>query len=87
MKPLLASLLLAIALPAAAGTSVRGHVRSDGTYVAPHVRSSPNNIKFDNYSAKGNTNPFTGQRGSGPSELYPSAPRSPAPRPISPYGR
>ena len=30
--------------------SVKGYFRSDGTYVRPHVRSSPNAFKFDNYS-------------------------------------
>lgn len=31
-------------------TSVQGYFKSNGTYVAPHVRSSPNGLKFDNYS-------------------------------------
>ena len=30
--------------------SVRGYYRSDGTYVRSHVRSSPNALKYDNYS-------------------------------------
>lgn len=28
---------------------VRGYTRSDGTYVAPHVRSSPDSYKWNNY--------------------------------------
>jgi len=28
---------------------VRGYYRSDGTYVRPHIRSSPNTYKWDNY--------------------------------------
>lgn len=32
-----------------AQTYVKGHTRKDGTYVAPHVRSSPNKTKVDNY--------------------------------------
>lgn len=47
----------------AAQVSVRGYVRKDGTYVAPHVRSSPDSYKFNNYSSKGNTNPYTGAVG------------------------
>ena len=43
---------------------VNGYVRSDGTYVQPHFRSSPNSTQYDNYSTRGNTNPYTGQRGS-----------------------
>jgi hypothetical protein len=42
---------------------VRGYVRKDGTYVAPHYRSSPNGTKADNYSARGNYNPHTGKPG------------------------
>lgn len=29
--------------------SVRGYYKSNGTYVAPHVRSNPNGLKSDNY--------------------------------------
>lgn len=44
-------------------TRVRGTVRKDGTYVATHVRTAPNKTKTDNYSTKGNTNPYTGKKG------------------------
>jgi hypothetical protein len=43
--------------------SVRGYYRSNGTYVAPSYRSHPNHTVTDNYSFKGNTNPYTGQEG------------------------
>ncbi len=33
--------------------SVKGYYKSNGTYVAPHVRSNPNGLKSDNYSYKG----------------------------------
>ena len=42
---------------------VNGYVRRDGTYVAPHYRSSPNSTQLDNFSTEGNTNPYTGQQG------------------------
>lgn len=78
MKALiLTAALLGTALTASAQVSVNGYLRNDGTYVAPHVRSNPNGYQFDNYGARGNTNPYTGQRGTAPSELYPSAPRTP----------
>jgi hypothetical protein len=32
--------------------NVRGYTRSNGTYVAPHVRSSPDSTKSNNYGAK-----------------------------------
>ena len=52
-----------VSAPVIADQYVKGHTRSDGTYVAPHYRSTPNNVQYDNYSTKGNTNPYTGQRG------------------------
>ncbi|MFA6096842.1 MAG: hypothetical protein WC788_04410 [Candidatus Paceibacterota bacterium] len=36
---------------------------SIGRYVQPHYKTSPNKTKFDNYSTKGNFNPFTGKKG------------------------
>lgn len=56
---------LSIALlsaPAFAQVVVDGHYRRDGTYVQPHIRSSPNEYRFDNYNAQGNINPNTGER-------------------------
>lgn len=44
-------------------TSVRGHTKRDGTYVQPHHRKAPNSSKQDNYSTKGNVNPYTGKEG------------------------
>lgn len=42
---------LMMAGAAVAQVQVRGHTRSDGTYVAPHTRSAPNNSTYDNRSA------------------------------------
>ncbi len=47
-----------------AATKVRGYYKKSGTYVAPHYRSDSNSIKSDNYSSKGNYNPYTGKKGS-----------------------
>jgi len=46
-----------------ADVSVRGYQRSDGTYVQPSHRSDPNGNANDNWSTKGNTNPYTGKEG------------------------
>ena len=44
--------------------SVKGYYKpSTGRYVAPSYRTSPNNYKFDNYSTKGNYNPYSGKKG------------------------
>jgi len=64
MKLLIALVAVSMAMPAYAGsTYVKGHVRKDGTYVAPHVRTTPNQTKLDNYSTRGNYNPYTGKQG------------------------
>ena len=37
--------------------------QKDGTYVEPHRATNPDNTKVNNYSAKGNVNPYTGKEG------------------------
>lgn len=54
---------LAGATEASADQYVNGYMRGDGTYVQPHYRSSPDGSTFNNYSTRGNTNPYTGERG------------------------
>lgn len=45
-------------------THVRGYYKpSTGHYVAPHYKTTPNHSKFDNFSTKGNYNPYTGKKG------------------------
>ena len=56
--------LCLLSYPCFSDQYVSPYVRSDGTYVEGHMRSSPNNSTFDNYSSRGNTNPYTGERGS-----------------------
>ncbi len=63
MKLLFAVLALSLSTAAFADTYVRGHTTQNGTYVEPHYRSAPNNTSYDNYSTKGNTNPYSGQEG------------------------
>ena len=59
----MAAIVAVFASSAFADVYVRGYTRSDGTYVQPHYRSSPNSTTLDNYSTRGNTNPYTGKRG------------------------
>ena len=63
MKTIFSVLLAAFAAQAMAQTYVNPHVRSDGTFVQGHVRSSPNGTTSDNFSTRGNVNPYTGQAG------------------------
>jgi hypothetical protein len=68
MKKQLAIISLLLALTAGgafAQVHVRGHVnRKTGTYDAPHYRTAPDHSRLNNWSTKGNYNPFTGKRGS-----------------------
>ena len=65
MKRIALALIAALLLPVGATAQVRvkGYVNKNGTYVAPHYRSKPNSTKLDNYSTKGNVNPYTGKTG------------------------
>ena len=42
---------------------VDGYYRSDGTYVKGHWRSDPDGDPSNNWSTKGNENPYTGKKG------------------------
>ena len=48
---IVASSLLATANTASAYVSVNGYFKSNGTYVAPHIRTSPDSYTFNNFSA------------------------------------
>lgn len=85
MKALLLILMSAVSVSAFSADQVRGYMRKDGTYVAPHMRSAPNQYKFDNYSSQGNANPYTGQRGYDRNE-FSNPPSYNQPRRSDPYG-
>ena len=59
----LACFVAAWNIPAFAYQYVHGYTRSSGTYVRPYNRSSPNGTVTDNFSYKGNLNPYTGAVG------------------------
>jgi|KBSMisStaDraftv2_1062788.scaffolds.fasta_scaffold286043_3 hypothetical protein len=40
-----------------------GYTTSRGTVVQPYVATNPNGTQRDNFSASGNTNPYTGSVG------------------------
>ncbi len=65
MKILISFLILLSSIESIilADTYVRGYTKSNGTYVAPHYRSDANNTKSDNWSTRGNKNPYTGKYG------------------------
>lgn len=60
------TLIFAFAIFSAAAnaeTQVNGYYRSNGTYVAPHYRSSPDSSYNNNWSTSPNVNPHTGSVG------------------------
>ncbi len=63
---------------------VDGHTRKDGTYVAGHHRSTPDNTTSNNYSTRGNTNPYTGQQGT-VDPFKPQEPRAFQPQQSDPF--
>jgi hypothetical protein len=67
-------LLIGLAGQARADDYVRGYLRSNGTYVSGHYRSSPDSTVTNNYSFYGNSNPYTGSIGR---NHYYDAPSSP----------
>ena len=44
-------------------TTVSGYQKSNGTYVQGYTRTSPNSTNWDNFSTRGNSNPYTGSTG------------------------
>ena len=43
--------------------SVRGYTNRRGTYVAPYRRTNADRTQRNNYSTRGNSNPYTGKNG------------------------
>jgi hypothetical protein len=62
---LLLLLGLVVATPAISQSShyVRGYTTKNGTYVAPHYQTNPDSSRLNNWSTKGNINPYTGKPG------------------------
>ena len=56
-------LFLFTSITFAKSVHVKSSVTKSGTYRSAHYRTSPNKTKFDNWSMKGNINPYTGKTG------------------------
>ncbi|MFS0489524.1 hypothetical protein [Leadbetterella byssophila] len=54
-------------------TFQNGYLKSNGTYVKPHYKTTSNGTNWDNYSTKGNVNPYTGSNGSRARDYSPAA--------------
>lgn len=54
--------LIIPALVQAKDVRIKGYFRKDGTYVRPHVRSSPDQYKWNNYGPSTNSNQLMNPR-------------------------
>ncbi|MBE3021323.1 hypothetical protein [Campylobacter sp. 7477a] len=45
------------------GSFTSGYITKKGKYVAPHFKSNRDGTMKNNYSTKGNRNPYTGKKG------------------------
>lgn len=50
---------------------VSGYTRRDGTHVRAYTATDPNSTRNDNFSTRGNTNPYTGEAGTKPRDGEP----------------
>lgn len=51
----------------------KGYVKKNSTYVQGHKKTVPNKTNHDNFSTKGNYNPYTGKVGTKPKDYTPAA--------------
>lgn len=56
-------LILMVSSVSQADTWVNGYSKRDGSYVQGHFRTSPDSNPYNNYSTKGNVNPYNGHTG------------------------
>ena len=48
----------------------RGYMKKNGTYVSGYHRTSADHTRINNYSTRGNINPYTGKKGYKPLTKY-----------------
>lgn len=70
---------------------VNGHYRSDGAYVQGHMQTNPDGNRNNNWTTRGNVNPYTGQPGyrdpeRAPGYVAPTVPNYYQPAPAPNYG-
>lgn len=65
MKKLLIPLIFLFACNStlAASHSVKGYTKKNGTHIAAHRQTNADKSKANNWSTKGNVNPYTGKKG------------------------
>lgn len=67
MKKLISFFIIAIfsftAINETSAKYVKSYIKKNWTFVSWHFKTSSNKVKFDNYSAKWNYNPYTWKKG------------------------
>ena len=72
MKYLMVILSLMLFATSAEAEMVGGYVKKNGTYVAPSYRTKADSSLYNNYSTKGNVNPYSGKKGYKPAIKSPT---------------
>lgn len=72
-KLIFSAIALLFCVTAFSQTYVKGYYKSNGTYVQGHYRTTRDNTNHNNWSTVGNTNSFTGTRGSVARDYSPQA--------------
>ena len=67
-KLIFAAIMFILSVNSFAQTStyVNGYTRSNGTYVSGYHRTTPDNTRDNNFSTRGNVNPYNGNIGTKP---------------------
>lgn len=60
---LITTIALCFSAKAEAVVRVKSYFKKSGTYVQSYYRSNNDRYKSNNYSTKGNINPYTGKKG------------------------
>ena len=50
-----------------------GYIKSNNAYVQPHYKTNKNSTNRDNFSVSGNSNPYTGKKGSRAEDYSPKS--------------
>lgn len=84
MRVMLFAAMSIAASSAFAQVYVAPHVDRNGNYHQDHYRSAPDGNQYNNYSTRGNVNPYTGQPGTvtpQPYQSYQAPSYTPPPQP------
>lgn len=80
----LVALLFTSSIASAGSTYIRPYIRNNGTMVQGHYRTTPDSSRLNNWSTRGNVNPYTSKQGT--VDPYNGVYNSRPSNPLCPYG-